>query len=377
MEFAAEILNCLKNGRPEIKYTENVRQFCIALNFYSPNAYRYVRSVFGKHLPHPRTLRAWLHSIDGSPGITNASLNSLENKVKEYEANGEKLLVALIKDEIYIKKNIEYRAETEEFVGFVTVRDEEKNESNEHLAIANKALVYMVVGKNFKIPVAYYFLAGLNSYCAAALTQLVIESIHNTGAKVISLTQDGPRENIKMAEILGADFKNDKPYFANPTDPSGKIYVFFDAAHMIKLLRGCLKHHQLYHNGKSMHWHFIERLYEMQEERNFNLGNKLTAMHLNFHTKPMDVRLACQTMSLSTANGIDMCCNDGYAQFKDSETTTELMRYANNTFDILNFKPNINGAGKGFKRPLNRDTANEFFEYFAKARPYFKGIEID
>lgn len=371
-------MDCLKNGKPDQKYSENVRQFCIALNYYSPAAYRYVRSVFADNLPHPRTMRLWLHSVDGSPGITNESLVTLENKFKENDENGgREHLVALIKDEMYIKKKIEYNAENHKFGGFVTVRDQERNELDEQLAVANKALVYMVVGKNFKIPVAYYLLSGLNSYGTAALTQTVIESINNTGVKVISLTQDGPRENFKMVEHLGADLKNDKPYFKSPTNPSDKIYVIFDAPHMVKLFRACLKYHKLYHDGKPLHWSFIESLYEMQQKRNFNLGNKLTDMHLNFHNKPMDVRIACETLSLSSANGIDICRNDGYENFNDSEKTTEYIRYVNNCFDVLNFKPGINGAGKNFKRPLNSDTANEFFEYFAKAREFFQCMEID
>lgn len=180
-----------------------------------------------------------------------------------------------------------------------------------------------------------------------------------------------------MVEHLGADLKNGKPYFNSPTNPSDKIYVIFDAPHMVKLVRACLKYHKLYHDGKAMDWTFIERLYEMQQTRNFNLGNKLTDMHLNFHTKPMDVRLACETLSQSTANGIDICRNDGYEEFIDSEKTTEYIRYINNCFDVLNFKPGISGAGKNFKRALNRDTANEFFEYFAKAREFFQCVKIE
>lgn len=235
----------------------------------------------------------------------------------------------------------------------------------------------MVVGENFKIPVAYYLLSGLNAYGAAAITQLVIEKVNETGAKVISLTQDGPRENIKMAEVLGADSKNNKPYFASPINANNKIYTLFDAPHMLKLFRGCLKNHQLYYNGNPMHWHFIERLYEMQEERSFNLGNKLIKMHLNFKNRPMDVRLASQTMSLSVANGIDLCRKDGYEQFDNSETTTEYLRFANNTFDSLNFKPHMKGAGENFRRPINHETANEFFEFFAQAKEYLQRIEID
>lgn len=368
-------MSCLQNGKQRQKYSESIRQFCIALNYYSPNAYNYVRSVFGNNLPHFRTLRAWLYTVDASPGITSSSLKTLERMVNDKP--GEQLLVSLMKDEIYIRKNIEYLEEIEKFEGFEAIRNSRDNELMKKLAIAKRILVYMVVGKDFKLPVAYYPINGLNAQGAAALTQVVIENINKTGAKVISLTQDGPRENIKMAKKLGADFENEKPYFPSPTNPNDKIYVILDPAHMIKLFRGCLYHHKLYSAGKPMHWEYISRLYELQRKRNFNLGNKLTAMHIDYKAKPMDVRIACETLSHSTANGIDICRNDGYTGFEDSETTTEFIRHVKNSFNILNYKPGTKTNGKNFKKPLNPDTVDEIFEYCAKAKEFFKSIEID
>lgn len=373
-------MDCLENGTADQKYSENVRQFCMALKYYSSGAYNFVRSVFGNNLPHTRTIQKWLQPIDCSPGITASALKILERKVKEY--GDKKLLGALIKDEIYIKKKIIHHEETEKFSGFVTTRDDRRNSEIETLPVASKAMVYMIVGEGFKITVAYFFLSGLNAYGQAAITQEVIASVNKTGVQIMSLTQDGPKENIKMAEILGADFYNDQPYFASPTNASDKIYCIFDPPHMLKLSRGCLKHHQLYHNQKPLDWKFIERLHEMQRNRNINLGNKLTAMHLNFHAKPMNVRLAAETLSASVANGIDILRCDGYENFNGSEETTEFIRYINNIFDVLNYKKKPSKSGNGgerekFKRPLNRDTATEFFQYFVEAKAYLKSIEID
>lgn len=102
--FANEVLDCLQNSKPSLQYSENVRQFSIALFFYSPNAYRYIRSVFNNHLPNPRTMRSWLESVDSSPGVTKSSLDALKIKVEEYEANKKKLIIALMCDEMSIKK---------------------------------------------------------------------------------------------------------------------------------------------------------------------------------------------------------------------------------------------------------------------------------
>lgn len=146
---------------------------------------------------------------------------------------------------------------------------------------------------------------------------------------------------------------------------------------MLKLARGCFKHHQLYYNGLPINWNYIVNLHKMQQERNINLGNKLSDMHLNFNVRPMNVRLACETMSNSVADCIDQLCSDGYSEFQGSQTTTEFIRYCDSTFDVSNYKPNISGAGNNFKRSLNPSTASEFFDFFMRAKIYFQSIEID
>lgn len=87
---------------------------------------------------------------------------------------GEQLLVSLMKDEIYIRKNIEYLEEIEKFEGFEAIGNIRDNALMKKLAIAKRILVYMVVGKDFKLPVAYYPINGLNAQGAAALTQVVL-----------------------------------------------------------------------------------------------------------------------------------------------------------------------------------------------------------
>lgn len=194
-------------------------------------------------------------------------------------------------------------------------------------------------------------------------------------------TQDGLRANITATNILGADFDNDKPYFPSPTSNtfpvSYKIYVIMDPPHMLKLMRGCLKHHQLFHNGIPMHWEFIKNLHEMQKARNINLGNKLTDMHLNFEGRSMNVRLAGQTINHAVAAGIDQLRMDGYEEFKNSEKTTEILRIVKNCFDAMNFKPDISGASNNFKMPLNQCTASSIFALFKRSKAFFKSIEID
>lgn len=63
-----------------------------------------------------------------------------------------------------------------------------------------------------------------------------IELISDTGAHLHSITFDGTKVNTKMCEALGADFCRKTPFILNPKLKE-KIYIFYDAAHMVKLIR--------------------------------------------------------------------------------------------------------------------------------------------
>jgi hypothetical protein len=75
----------------------------LTLNFYSSVAYNYVRRIFAKSLPHPKTLQKCYRAVDGSPGYTQKSLRAIQLKVDEMAKENKKLLVGLIMDEMAIK----------------------------------------------------------------------------------------------------------------------------------------------------------------------------------------------------------------------------------------------------------------------------------
>lgn len=84
-----------------LKYTPTLRKFALTLNYYSPAAYKYVRSVYNNVLPHTRTLNRWYGPIDAEPGFTNEAFNALKKK----RAVTEKTLVCnLVFDEMAIRK---------------------------------------------------------------------------------------------------------------------------------------------------------------------------------------------------------------------------------------------------------------------------------
>lgn len=358
------------------KYPPAIRKFCLRIQFHSTCAYNEIRSFFGKSLPSCRTIQRWLRTTDASPGITNLALDIIEQKVQSYKDQGKQLHLCLISDEMSIRKHISWNRENENFSGFITECNSENNKKNNKLAVAKDALVFMVVGPDFRIAVAYFLLNGLQSIDRAALTREVLRSVHGTGAKIVSLTSDGLRANIVVATLLGADFKNNKPFFPNPCNSESKIYIILDPAHMLKLMRKYFAEQQLYYNGDKLQWKLLEILAKKQDCDNFELGNKLSHRHINYKIAPMEVKLAAETFSNSVADILEQLDEDGYQDFVGCNSTVAFIRLFNKLFDVMN-----HGEGKKtdnhFKRPICNSTIDSVRELFGEGKKFIELMSIE
>ncbi|GBN24837.1 hypothetical protein AVEN_265144-1 [Araneus ventricosus] len=74
------------------------------------------------------------------------------------------------------------------------------------LPIANNALTFMVnaVNGNWKIPIAYFLIDGLNAIKRTNLIKIALQYLHETEIKVVALTFDGLLCNFKVGNELGA-----------------------------------------------------------------------------------------------------------------------------------------------------------------------------
>lgn len=306
-------------------------------------------------------------------------MDILREKAEKYlEEKKHKLHVTLHYDDVAIRKHLCYSNETNKFVGFTTYISTSKNKTNDDSSqpeLAKEALVYMAVGQDFKIPVAYELCNGLDGVDRAALTLQVVKAIESAGAIVMSLTGDGLAGNISAAVILGANFKEGKPYFQSPTYPEQKIYIILDPSHDLKLARKHLSSNKIHYKGKLVDWNLLVTLVNKQSLDNFNLRNKLTKLHINWYQKPMNVRLAAETISKSVADTLEQLRKDGYEEFQNAETTEDFLRFFNNGFDILNFGTNQKSDSK-YKQPIREDTANHIFEFAEKFKEYIIGLEF-
>lgn len=372
------------NGNSKnMQYSVNIRRFCLQQYYYSPAAYIAMRSFFNKNLPAKRTLQLWYASIDASPGIQNDALNTLRERAESYQKeNQHQLHVSLMSDETSIRKEVVWREEIQSFDGFCTIVSSSQHAKNETLKVAKDALVFMVVGPDFKIPVAYYLLCGLDAPERAALTLQVIKCIEETMVRVISFTTDGLRANITVAELLGAKLQHTiwdhtmEPYIKSPTYDGQKIYVILDNCHMIKLVRKHFSEAKLYHENKLIDWNLLKILEKKQRKDNFNLCNKLSDRHIKWSHKPMNVLLAMQTISKSLSDVLVQLQKDGYEEFKNAAATAEFLLMFNDGTDVFNVEIN-HRMNNRYKQPLRNDTAEKKFSFLENLKEYIEQIQVE
>lgn len=373
------MINCLISGFRGKQYPENIRRFCLRQCYHSPAAYQSLRLFFKKNLPSKRTLQMWYTSIDGEPGISSSALEIIREKAKSYQAEKNHALhVALISDEMAIKKQICYSTEKQSFVGFSSITNSSVHFGDQEnvLNIAKDALVFLIVGPDFKLPVGYQLLNGLESIDRAALTIEFIKRIEEAGVIVMSFTCDGCRSNVATIEFLGAQLSGNKPYFYSPTYPNQKIYSIWDPPHMLKLVRKQLKEKKLYHEDQLLDWNLLCILEEKQRMENFDFFNKLTTRHINWQQKPMNVRLAAQTISKSVSDALIQLHNDGYEDFRNALGTAKFLLMFNDGFDIMNMAANDPIDGR-YKQPICEATIGKLFPYLEKFKEYIEQIQIE
>lgn len=357
-------------GRKEKKYSTRIRTFALTLHFYSPRGYRYVRSVFQNNLPSISTIRKWYSTVNGKPGYSREAFTALRCKAIEANREGTEVLACLVFDEVAIRVQEEYDQKTDTKTGYVTYG----TDTGEKLA--KEALVFMVTGVNekFKIPIAYFLIAGLKANEKAALIRNTILLAGKSGIKIVGLVYDGLVTNMAVAKQLGANYNNEA-YFMNPHSDD-KIFVLPDACHSLKSTRNRLAAlGELYDDGNNkIEWRFIVELERYQRENNINLGNKLTKAHIQWNKKRMNVKLAVQTLSNSVADAIEFLQKKCVKEFQGSEATVRFIRRFNNIFDILNSR---NGSDAiGFKRPISADNKEEYFNYFDESISYIKKLKL-
>lgn len=360
--------------------SDALRSFATTLHFYSPKAYSYVRSVFNKTLPHPRTIIRWYESLDGEPGITKETLDMLRLKAADMKAKGKPLLGCLMMDEMAIRQQVIWNEQTKKLEGVVQHHSIRGNNTGplEQAPAAKEALVFMVTGiqDDWKIPVAYFLINGLTAEEKKDIINTVLTSLHDAGVKIIAFTFDGTATNIASANALGCNIRAKsgvfKTFFQHPSSEHN-VYVLLDAVHMLKLVRNTLHSQKvLVSQNGSVKWDYIEKLNHYQNTIGLKLAPKLSDRHVFFENSKMKVRLAVQVVSNSVAMALDQL-KAIEPEFEDCGATVEFLSLFNDLFDITN---SMYKNDQNFKKPLSIENFDLYHEAFNYIDDYIRTLKL-
>lgn len=324
--------------------------------------------------------------VNGQPGFTKESLDTIKNV-----ASKETIYCNLVIDEMSIRRHIEMDAQRNVY-GYVNLGVQCNNVDGDEQLEAKNALMFLVVGINgyWKLPIGYFFINGLSGTERSNLLETAIALISETGANLHSVTFDGAAVNMSMVKSLGANFDIDHKmaYILNKTT-NEPIFVFLDAAHMLKLVRNSWGDKKFLKNSngesefvvkyiqnaekKIIKWEYIEKLYQYECKNGLRAGTKLTSRHIQYFDEKMNVRLAAQTMSQSVADAL-IFLKSSEPEFCDIDATAEFIIYINNAFDILNSRSKF--SNKLFNKPICAETINFYKEFINNFTTYIKGLEF-
>lgn len=148
------------------------------------------------------------------------------------------------------------------------------------------------------------------------------------------------------------------PFIQNPAN-NEKIFIFYDAAHMIKLIRNAFGDKKCLMNSKGelIKCDYIVKLYEKEKAEGLRAATKLTHRHILYYNEKMNVRLASQVLSDSVGDAL-LYLKDKDPLFKGCEATAEFCKNVNNAFDILNSRK-LNS-----KNPYNNAISDKTFSKY-------------
>lgn len=375
------MLNELRSKQKGQPYSDALRCFATTLHFYSVQAYKYVREVFQKSLPHPRTLIRWYESVDGEPGITSEALDVLRVKAADYSLEGKILLCCLIMDEMAVRQHVQWNPHTKRLDGLVQHHgfNHKINSNPDDACVAREALVFMVTGiqESWKIPVAYFLINGINATTKTDLVCTVLTTLYDTGVHVIAFTFDGTITNFTTVNRLGCELRIEtghalKTNFPHPC-ANYEVSVILDAVHMLKLVRNTLHSKSTLHTMcGSARWNDIVKLNDFQNKTGLRIADKLSDSHINFTASKMKVVLAVQTISNSVANALEFLRQTNET-FSECSGTIEFVHLFNDMFDVLN---SMSTEVDGFKKPLSVDNFDLYHHAFQYVENYIRSITL-
>lgn len=293
------------------------------------------------------------------------------------EADGTPLVCNVVFDEMAVRKHVQWCNSSKMFLGYASSLF---NYGDDVPPLANNVIVYMVSGINmpFRISIAYHFITTLKGGQRSDLLLDILRHLSNCNITVGSFTFDGYAANANMCTLLGAETDEAiKPSFHNPYH-GNNIHIIYDPSHMLKLIRSKLSDHNvLYDDGNNkIEWEHFVKLEQFSRGSSIGLTHKMTKRHICWKDKPMNVRLAAETISSSVADAMEYLMRNGHAEFKNAGPTIRYIRTFDKLFDVMNTMSIKSNEPSIFKSAINPANKDLIFDFLADARAYIQNLKV-
>lgn len=280
------------NGR---EWTLSDKLFSLSIFKRSARAYRFIKTYV--LLPHENTLKELLTQIPVEPGISEAFLSLLAEKVKHGHSSDLDCVVSF--DEMFLRGSLFFNKGKNIVEGF-----ENYGHRGRTNRVADHALVFMAEGLNSKwtLPVAYFF---VSKTCPSQMLKLlikdVVKALFGIGFNVLGTVSDqGPTNRGAISELRQESGGDDILY---SVDDHRLVHVW-DMPHILKNVRNNLLTSNLeFDDGKVAKWRHLIEFFKLDES--MYQTSTLTYKHLNPQGRDkMRVPYAAQGLSSSVSKSI-------------------------------------------------------------------------
>lgn len=204
--------------------------------------------------------------------------------------------------------------------------------------------LFVGLSSNFKIPVGYFYTAGLTGQQLHLLTIQILQDVEKVGFTVVRLVTDNYKTNVSLFRELcgGCDVE---PVILHTLDKERKLFLSYDFCHILKNLRNqfvstkrCLKN-----CGENISIQYLTDLQNLQEQLLVKPVRNLSSKHLqpnNF--QKMNVKLAVELFLSQTIAALKLLKEHGSSRdtstFVGYGATIKFMEVVNEWFQIHNVK---------------------------------------
>ncbi|XP_032641597.1 DNA transposase THAP9 [Chelonoidis abingdonii] len=356
--------------RQMTEYSTEMRQFACTLHLYCSKAYDYVRK--NCPLPHPSSLTNWLSNDEGSPGFSNSIFFHLQQRVEQGEQAYQ--YCSLMIEGMALKKQLEWDPVTQRLVGFVDLGAGALDA--DEAPLASEAIVLMAVGVlgHWRAPLGYFFVNGTTGHLLAQLLYQTISKLTNVGIRVLSVTSAATAHGVELAKALGIriDANNMQCTFQHPHSATHRITYFFDACHMLQLIRNVFQcFHRIQSIYETAHWQHIVDLVTLQETELLHISDRLSGRPGNSESCHLRVNYAAQLFSESVAGTLECLQLLGLPSFQNCSGTIKFVRLVSYLFDIFHGRSYY---GTGLKGPVSSENYARIRHLLTEAKSVFVAL---